>query len=238
MRPRFLQFPRPGQQLRLLRPFLRGQRLRVWRPSWIGQRLSFGDPPGTGNGSGSRGPFDPILKPECPVSASSSRCVSLSTKGYSEFGPGSGSGYGDPPGSVRGVRSGDPSGTRSGHGSCGPSDPSSGFSRIPSNSDTTWMETAHKPDYNALERWRSRTKASCVMMGPPAGISIRPQVLYQRARHTTSFVAVVRGLDCARRILQTTKGYPYPASLLVIRSPSPVATCAYWDEGYSAEVQE
>jgi len=175
MRPRFLQFPRPGQQLRLLRPFLRGQRLRVWRPSWIGQRLSFGDPPGTGNGSGSRGPFDPILKPECPVSASSSRCVSLSTKGYSEFGPGSGSGYGDPPGSVRGVRSGDPSGTRSGHGSCGPSDPSSGFSRIPSNSDTTWMETAHKPDYNALERWRSRTKASCVMMGPPAGISIRPQ---------------------------------------------------------------
>ena len=108
MRPRFLQFPRPGQQLRLLRPFLRGQRLRVWRPSWIGQRLSFGDPPGTGNGSGSRGPFDPILKPECPVSASSSRCVSLSTKGYSEFGPGSGSGYGDPPGSVRGVRSGDP----------------------------------------------------------------------------------------------------------------------------------
>jgi len=152
MRPRFLQFPRPGQQLRLLRPFLRGQRLRVWRPSWIGQRLSFGDPPGTGNGSGSRGPFDPILKPECPVSASSSRCVSLSTKGYSEFGPGSGSGYGDPPGSVRGVRSGDPSGTRSGHGSCGPSDPSSGFSRIPSNSDTTWMETAHKPDYNTYGR--------------------------------------------------------------------------------------
>ena len=65
---------------------------------------------------------------------------------------GSGSGYGDPPGSGSGLGSGDPSGADSGSGSRGPSYPSSGTSRIPSISSTTWLEIAHKPDYNTYGR--------------------------------------------------------------------------------------